>query len=160
MATSTTIRRASRWGSSERLIVLAAVVGVLHHTDHVLRYDHSGWPFRPEVSPFTFSLLAYPLLLGVLLLRGRPWWRVGLMAVVFLAVQAAHIFVEPPSHQYGTWARGFGTTPSGAHPPNLLHLASPAMGVVSVAISLTLSILCIATLASLIADARRQGARR
>jgi hypothetical protein len=52
-------------------IVLAlalAVVGGLHFVDHVIRgslvvthhldpnWDHSGWPFEPQVTVFTFSL--------------------------------------------------------------------------------------------------------
>ena len=55
------------------------VFGVLHHIDHVVRGNHSGWPFREEVTPFTFSLLVYALLLpGIYMnLRGRVaagWW--------------------------------------------------------------------------------------
>ena len=38
-------------GLSEKLILVAGGLGLVHHTDHVLRFDHSGWPFRPEVSP-------------------------------------------------------------------------------------------------------------
>jgi len=26
------------------LIILTMIVGLIHHTDHVLRVDHSGWP--------------------------------------------------------------------------------------------------------------------
>jgi len=44
-------------GLSATILVAIMVVGIIHHTDHVLRFDHSGWPFRPEVNPFTFSLL-------------------------------------------------------------------------------------------------------
>src|SRR5580700_8664028 len=47
---------------SEWLILLSGGLGVLHHIDHVLRFDHSGWPFREIVTPFTYSLLVYPLL--------------------------------------------------------------------------------------------------
>ena len=65
-----------------RLLVLGALVtafGFLHHVDHVVRGNHSGWPFREEVTPFTFSLLIYALLLpGIYMnLRGRVaagWW--------------------------------------------------------------------------------------
>ncbi len=143
-----------RLSLSERLILLAAGLGILHHTDHVLRFDHSGWPFRPEVSPFTYSLLVYPLLLAVLLLRSRPWLRVALISFVFIGLQVAHIFFEPPSHQYGTWARGHGETPSGAKPPNLLDLASPTLGVLPATLSILLSLLTFATILSLIQDAR------
>ena len=138
---------------SERLIVLAAGLGLLHHTDHVLRFDHSGWPFRPEVSPFTYSLLVYPLLVGVFVLRSYPWMRVALMVLVFLGLQVAHVFFEPPSHQYGTWARGHGQTPSGAKPPNLLEIASPLLGVLSAGLSIILSLITLATIVSLVRDA-------
>jgi len=46
--------------------------------DHVLRVDHSGWPFRPGVTPFTFSLIVYPVVLPALfggLVRGVAWSR-------------------------------------------------------------------------------------
>ena len=138
---------------SEKLVVSAAGLGLLHHGDHVLRFDHSGWPFRPEVSPFTYSLLVYPLLLAVLVLRAHPWCRVALMIFVFLGLQVAHIFFEPPSHQYGTWARGHGQTPSGAQPPNLLEIASPLLGVLSAGLSVILSLVALATIVSLVRDA-------
>jgi hypothetical protein len=140
-------------GLSEKLIVMAAGLGVLHHTDHVLRFDHSGWPFRPEVSPFTYSLVVYPLLLAVFVLRSYPWIRVTLMVLVFIGLQVAHIFFEPPSHQYGTWARGHGQTPSGAQPPNLLEIASPLLGVLSAGLSIILSLITLATILSLVRDA-------
>ncbi len=143
------------WGRSEKLILAAAGLGVLHHIDHVLRFDHSGWPFRPEVSPFTYSLLVYLVLLAVLVLRSHPRLRVALMVLVYIALQSAHIFFEPPSHQYGTWADGVGETPSGAHPPNLLHLASPVVGALSATLSVVLSLVTIAALVSLTLDARR-----
>jgi hypothetical protein len=146
---------AVRWGRSEKLILAAAGLGVLHHADHVLRFDHSGWPFRPDVSPFTYSLLVYPVLLAVLVLRSRPWLRVALMSAVYVAVQSAHVLVEPPSHQYGTWADGLGQTPSGAHPPNLLHLASPVVGALSATLSVVLSLVTVAALVSLVIGARR-----
>jgi hypothetical protein len=61
--------------------MLLGVVGLafLHHVDHVLRADNSGWPFTSDVTPFTISLLVYPIFaIDFLLLRGRPWVRVGL----------------------------------------------------------------------------------
>jgi hypothetical protein len=42
------------------LLVLGIVVtvfGVLHHVDHAVRGNHSGWPFKEKVTPFTYSLL-------------------------------------------------------------------------------------------------------
>src|SRR5438045_1454539 len=62
----------SHRGALRYMAVLAAI-GLLHHTDHVLRYDHSGWPFRPEVTPFTFSLLVYPVIASMLLFENRTY---------------------------------------------------------------------------------------
>ena len=41
---------------SSIIIGAAIIIGLVHHTDHVLRVDHSGWPFRPDVNPFTVSM--------------------------------------------------------------------------------------------------------
>ncbi|MDQ4064098.1 MAG: hypothetical protein M3122_09520 [Actinomycetota bacterium] len=46
-----------------RFAVAAMVFSVLHHADHVIRGNHSGWPFQEDVTPFTFSLLIYALIL-------------------------------------------------------------------------------------------------
>ena len=63
--------------------------GIMHHVDHVVRGNHSGWPFEQAVTPFTFSLLIYALLLPGLYLtaKGRPMPRYWLLtAVVGLAL--------------------------------------------------------------------------
>ena len=78
------------------LLVAAASVtifGFFHHVDHVVRGNHSGWPFEEAVTPFTFSLLIYALLLPGLYLsvKGRliaGYWLftavVGLALVVWV----------------------------------------------------------------------------
>ncbi len=70
------------------------VFGILHHVDHVVRGNHSGWPFQDAVTPFTFSLLIYALLLPGLYLtwRGRLVARYWLFvaAVLFVVVTLAH----------------------------------------------------------------------
>jgi hypothetical protein len=79
------------------LLVAAAsvtVFGVFHHVDHVVRGNHSGWPFQEEVTPFTFSLLIYALLLPGLYLtwRGRlmaSYWLFA-AAVLFALVTSVH----------------------------------------------------------------------
>ena len=69
-----------RWRRALLVLGIGVMVfGVLHHVDHVVRGNHSGWPFREEVTPFTFSLLVYALLLPRIYmnLRGRVaagWW--------------------------------------------------------------------------------------
>lgn len=140
-------RRSGGPRRSERIELAAFGVGILHHTDHVLRDDHSGWPFRSEVTPFTVSLAVYPILLIVLLNRSRPWLRVGLVAGIFLATQGAHLLVESPADQFGGWAA--------AGAPNLLGVTSPALGLVSAGLSLLLSAMLLATLAAFVIDATR-----
>lgn len=61
-----------------RLLIAASGVGVfglLHHTDHILRGNHVGYPVNDEINPFTFSLLVYPFLgLGIYLTLHRKAW--------------------------------------------------------------------------------------
>src|SRR5919202_140570 len=62
---------------------------IMHHADHVLRGNHSGWPFEEAVTPFTFSLLIYALLLPGLYLTARGRLMAGywlFTAVVGLAL--------------------------------------------------------------------------
>jgi hypothetical protein len=74
------------------LLVLAGcttVFGFMHHVDHVVRGNHSGWPFEQAITPFTVSLLIYALLLPGLYLtaKGRLMPRYWLFtAVVGLAL--------------------------------------------------------------------------
>jgi hypothetical protein len=74
------------------LIVAAASVtffGFFHHADHVVRGNHSGWPFEEAVTPFTFSLLIYVLLLPGLYLTMKRRLMAGywlFTAVVGLAL--------------------------------------------------------------------------
>ena len=67
------------------LLVLGCVVtvfGLLHHVDHVIRGNHSGWPFQETVTPFTFSLLIYALILPGL----YATWRGRMVASYHLFV--------------------------------------------------------------------------
>src|SRR5919112_280796 len=89
------------------------------------------------------------MLLGV-----RPWVRVGLVAVLFVALQVTHAIVEPPADQYGTWANGTSAVPHALGQPNLLHTASPVLGALSVAISSLLSVAVLAALVLLAREAR------
>jgi len=139
-------------------VALFAVVGLalLHHTDHVLRVDHSGWPFTDQFSGFTISLIVYPILLTVFLMRGRPWLRVGLMAVAYVATQITHILVETPADQYGVWATNMSTVDDTSGDPNSLDLESEALGFAAASISILLSTAMIVTLILLIQEARRK----
>jgi len=83
---------AARGGYRRWLLVFASAAvlfGVMHHADHVIRGNHSGWPFQAEVTPFTFSLLIYALILPGIYLTARrrsiPGYHL-FVAVVALAL--------------------------------------------------------------------------
>ena len=107
-----------------RLGWVTAVLGALHLGDHALRgervhshdlpteWDHSGWPFESEVTPYTFSLLAVALILGAGLWgthRGRLWagFWLGAALVLGTIVTVVHLLPtenqESPSVIYGSW---------------------------------------------------------
>lgn len=129
----------ARWrrlSLGEALLLVAIVVGVAHHVDHVLRFDDSGWPFKAEVTTFTFSLLVYPVVALALAARRGSLTRVALATVAFLAPTLAHVVVETPAHQHDTWAN---------HPEiNLLGISSPFLGDVANAITVLLSTVALA----------------
>jgi hypothetical protein len=79
---------------------------------------------------------------------------VGLVAVLFVALQVTHAIVEPPADQYGTWANGTSAVPHALGQPNLLHTASPILGALSVAIATLLSLAVLAALVLLAREAR------
>ena len=96
---STGESRSSRGGLQRRLLIAGGGVtlfGILHHVDHVVRGNHSGWPFQDTVTPFTFSLLIYALLLPGLYLTWRGRLMAGywlFTAVVLLALVTSVHFV-------------------------------------------------------------------
>ena len=53
------------------LATAATIFSLMHHADHVVRGSHSGWPFEAEVTPFTFSLVIYALILPGIYLTAR-----------------------------------------------------------------------------------------
>ena len=152
---------ARRLSRGEKMLVIVVVLAFVHHVDHVLRADNSGWPFTPDVTPFTLSLLVYPIFVADFLwLRSHPWARAGLVAVLFIALQLAHAVFEPPAHQYGTWADGVSSIPHARGRPNLLGLASPLLGVMSVLVSALLSLAVLTALVLLIGEARKTSTDR
>lgn len=147
----------ARKGASRRSLILlaaATVLGIIHHTDHVLRVDYSGWPFQADVSPFTYSLLVYPIVLLVFLACSRPLLGAGALALALIALQTAHVFVETPADQYGV-AHNASSVMYALGEPNLLGLASPTLGVLAAGVSMLLSILTLSATVLLVADARR-----
>jgi hypothetical protein len=138
------------------ILVAALAIGLVHHTDHVLRFDHSGWPFRSGVNPFTFSLLAYPI--GVFALFGPArllWvrWFILLLGTSFTLW--AHTAIETPGMQFAIWAHNHSLEPNQPNAHNLLGLQSPALGVVSVAVSMALNLLLVAGVLSMLWDGVR-----
>ena len=141
-----------------RVILLTTVaVGFLHHTDHVLRADHSGWPFIRDVTPFTFSLLAYPILFFALF--GSSWrlgLRAGLLTVLTIFTIGAHTLIETPQMQYASWAFNRSIDPALGPIPNLLCTQSPELGIAAVVTSLLLNCLLLAATTSVLVDLRRK----
>ena len=139
---------------AEKLLSLAAAVALLHHFDHVLRVDHSGWPFTPQVSPFTFSLIIYPVFLSAFLLKSRPWYRVSATALLFSFSVFAHAFLETPRDQYHTWAYG-SDFPGHVGQHNLLGWDSKFLGVCAVVVTVLLSLTLLMALLAFLREARR-----
>jgi len=66
--------KTARYSSRRWLLIVASsatVFSLMHHADHVIRGNHSGWPFQAEVTPFTFSLLIYALILPAIYLTAN-----------------------------------------------------------------------------------------
>jgi hypothetical protein len=144
----------------QKLILVAIPLGILHHADHVGRADHSAWPFRPEIGPFTFTLLIYPVLVLALLARERSWVRVLALGVVSLFTLVAHTLVEPPQQIYGTWANNLSTpaplySVDPEHMHNLFDVESPLLGVLATVLSIGLTGLLLVAWAVAIRDAKR-----
>ena len=113
-------------GLRRTLVILGAVVGVaaaLHLADHAIRgqivdenglapeWNHSGWPFRDAITPFTASLVI-PLvfLAGVLLTRGRRVWAGFWLAwsvVAAAVVIAVHLLPGPRTETFGVIYRSY-----------------------------------------------------
>lgn len=85
------------------LALLSAGFGGLHHLDHIVRANHVGWPFILNVTPFTFSLLIYPLLLGGAWVTSRravsPWYWVLVSLSVAGLVTWVHFSPDPRGEQ-------------------------------------------------------------
>ena len=86
------------------LIALATLFSLGHHLDHIIRGNHVGWPLTSEVTPFTYSLGVYPLiLLGLRLYRsgrvGPGYWALlsGGGALFVAAIHIGPTAVEPPA---------------------------------------------------------------
>ncbi len=86
------------------LVALAALLSLGHHLDHTIRGDQVGWPLTAAVTPFTYSLGVYPLiLLGLFLYRtrrvGAGYWALlsGSGALFVGAIHFGPAAIEPPA---------------------------------------------------------------
>ena len=102
---------------------VTVAVATLHFLDHVIRgyyvidhgldpsWNHSGWPFLPEVTPFTASLVGVYGLLGTgiwLTSRGRAGARYWLATAVVLGALVTFVHflgsqAETPGVIYRSW---------------------------------------------------------
>lgn len=139
---------------AEKLLAIATGLGMLHHIDHILRVDHSGWPFRPDVTPFTYSLIVYPIILAIFMLRSRPWLRVAGSALIFAFVTFSHSYFETPFDQFQTWAYG-SRSPDYCGSTNLLGLQSSGLGTAAVLLTITLSTIFLAVTIAFLREARQ-----
>lgn len=145
---------------SRVLLQITFVLGVLHLVDHVLRADHSGWPFIDEFTPFTFFAVVFPpIALFAHFDRSHPWLRFGLVAFLVVGVLLSHAFLETSGDQYGVWATNASTESHALGRPNLLNVESPVLGVLAAAEAALLNLSLLAAVVSLFADARRLGTR-
>ena len=75
-----------------------------HHADHVLRGTHVGWPVTTAVTPFTYSLLIYPIVLLGFVVRSERYWLAAVAGgLVMLSV--VHVFIETPGEILGGYAQ-------------------------------------------------------
>ncbi|MDQ4037197.1 MAG: hypothetical protein M3313_02300 [Actinomycetota bacterium] len=111
------IARTKDHADRRSLILVAAVTTVLagiHLTDHVLRGDrvrhlgldptwnHSGWPFTDQVTPFTFSLVIVTItLVGGLILTvlEKAWAGYWLGAAILLGAIVTFVHFLPTAKQ-------------------------------------------------------------
>jgi len=145
---------------AESLIIAIVPLGILHHADHVVRADHAGWPFRPEVTIFTFTLVIYPLLALAYAMGSRPWVRAGIVSTIAFFTLFAHTLIEPPGQIYGTWAHNLSTdallySVDPEHQHNLLNDKYPVLGIGATVLSIVLTALLIGTSIITIRDALR-----
>ena len=143
---------------AEKLVVAVIGLGLVHHADHVLRADHYGFPFKPQVTLFTFTLGFYVIFATVLWARSHPWYRVWAMAFVVVATLFAHTMIEPPQQIWGTWADNVSRpaplfTPDGSK--NQLNVESPLLAVLAIVEVLLLQAVMIGALVLFIGEARR-----
>lgn len=145
--------------TTRRLLAAATILGIAHHIDHVLREDHSGWPFWAAVTPFTFSLVAYPILFFALLGPARLFWARWTLLVAGTGFTIfAHSRIESPQMQYAMWAYNRSLEPHLWDVRNLCGVESGTLGVAAVLLSMALNVTLVIACVSMFADGRRRPA--
>lgn len=148
----------TRLDAVQKLIVVIVPLGLLHHADHIGRADHSSWPFRSELGPFTFTLLIYPVLALAFRARRGHWTRPVALGLVAAFTLVAHTLIEPPGQIYGTWANNLSTdAPLYSVDPeymrNLFDSELPLLGNLATILSIVLTALVLLSAVVAIRDA-------
>jgi len=136
-------------GRERLLYVLLAVptlLGMVHHVDHVIRGNHVGWPVTPAVTPFTYSLVIYPVVAVGLYLTLTDRAGAGLWAAIMAASAGMLAF--------------FHVSPWAVEPPQdvILPYANPLVGYAAFAVLLALMASVVAVGAYALFLWRREGA--
>ena len=105
------------------------------------------------MTPFTYSLIAYPILLFALLgPQAWRWVRLAILAGATAFTLWAHTQVETPWMQYVMWAENRSLDPLTPGFQNAFCIQSPALGWAAVVISLGLNALLSASTLSMLWD--------
>jgi hypothetical protein len=88
---------------SYRWHFIALTLALLHHADHITRGTHVGWPVTPAVTPFTYSLLIYPIVLLGFVVRSAWYWLAAVLGGLVM-LTAVHVLIETPGEILGGYA--------------------------------------------------------
>ena len=90
--------------TTNKILYALMFMSLGHHIDHVIRGNHVGWPLTEHATPFTYSLVVYPLIvLGLYLYAsgrvGAGYWAIlsGSGALFVAAIHFGPTAVEPPA---------------------------------------------------------------
>jgi hypothetical protein len=125
----------------------AVSIAAVHLADHVVRNNHSGWPFTNKVTPATAAYLGIPAIVGAGIYFDGPLYWVFADSLLLAAALATHTLVEPPHDVHEPWSNG----------SNLLSHDSGATGTLAVAVTGALVVSTGAHLISNIMDGRKHG---